>query len=76
MAIKFEVQEWTLCDGWINNWSDEDGNPSMFNSQHEAWQEWEAFYLDMHDAYTNGYLEDVPEKGNYRIVEVHHAPIN
>ena len=36
----YEVQHFTLCDGWINTWSDisEDGDetPSLFETEEEA----------------------------------------
>ena len=36
----FEVQHYTLCDGWINCWSEEDENgvmiPSIYRTYTEA----------------------------------------
>ena len=35
--MRYEVQEYTLFDGWINTWSDEDGvdrKSTRLNSSH------------------------------------------
>lgn len=73
MSARFEVQEYTLCDGWINTWSDEEGNPSRFDTDADAWDELEAFFMDMQDAYNRGDMADVPDAGDYRIVEIERA---
>jgi hypothetical protein len=67
---KFVVQEYTLCDGWINNWSDEDGQPTKFDTFAEAEAELNKFMYDMQNAVERGYLEDSPTIDEYRIVEV------
>ena len=42
---KYEVQHFTLCDGWINVWTD-DKKPSYFNSYQEAEKEIREFVND------------------------------
>ena len=42
---KYEVQHFTLCDGWINVWT-EDKKPSYFNSYQEAEKEIREFVDD------------------------------
>ena len=42
---KYEVQHFTLCDGWINVWTD-DKKPSYFNSYQEAEKEIREFVDD------------------------------
>jgi len=35
-GTKFEVETWTLCDGWVNCWSDDNQIPLQFDSYNEA----------------------------------------
>jgi len=69
MSTKFEVQEFTLCDGWINTWSDDDG-ASMFESKKQAEAELDWFLQEMLEAVEEGNMEDVPDREDFRIVEV------
>ena len=72
MKIQYEVQHFTLCDGWINTWSviDENGlsKPTVFNTYQEARQELNSLLqiLEMEMGYTN--LNDY--KHQYRIALV------
>ena len=34
--MKYEVQTYTLCDGFINTWSDDDEGPVQFDTQAQA----------------------------------------
>lgn len=68
---KFEIQHYTLCDGWINTWSDgETGEPTMFDSFEDAVEELDQFLLDEEEAYFNGYIEDKYQRSEFRIVEL------
>lgn len=67
MNIKYEVQEYTLCDGWVNNWSDESG-PTQFNSEYEARACLDEFFNDEAEAVAQGYIEDMPDADQFRIV--------
>ena len=69
MSTKYEVQEFTLC-GWTNNWSDEDGNPTVFSSVDHAQAELEWFLEEMREEVEAGNLEDCPDREDFRIVEV------
>ena len=71
--MRYEVQEYTLFDGWINTWSDEDGVPSTFITEHEAFAELFAFMADMKSAYIRGDVVDVPSMEDFRIVTVMEA---
>lgn len=72
--MKFEIQEYTICDGWINNWShmDEDGSvhKTYFTSAKVAQDELECFLYDMREAVADGNMEDAPDASEFRIVEV------
>ena len=70
----YEVQEYTLCDGWINTWTtyDDDGNevPSQFTSEQGAKEELEDFFYQCREAVEDGNMEDVPDREDFRVVKV------
>ena len=72
--MRYEVQEFTLCGGWTNTWSSEDesGNstPSVFDSKVDAESELDWFLQEMLEAVEEGNMEDVPDREDFRIVEV------
>lgn len=71
---KFEIQHFTLCDGWINCWSDgETGEPTIYESFKDALEELDDFLAHEEEAYFNGWIEDKYDRSEYRIVEVSHA---
>jgi hypothetical protein len=45
--MKYEVQTYTLCGGWINLWTDDDSEPVTFDSREAA------------EAYLSDYLETI-----------------
>ena len=48
--MAYEVQTYTICDGWINTWSIEDENgtrPETFNTQKEAQTALKEFFADL-----------------------------
>ena len=71
---KFEVQHYTLCDGWINTWSDgETGEPTLYDSFEDALEELDQFLLDEEEAYLCGNIEDKYQRSEFKIVEVQYA---
>ena len=76
MNKKFEVQHYTLCDGWINTWSDydEDGNekPSTYDSFEDALNELDSFLDDEQEAFEEGNIESPYDRDEFRIAEVEH----
>ena len=71
--MRYAVQTHTICDGWINNWSDECGVPATFITEHEAFAELFAFLAEMRAAYLRGDVMDTPSIGDFRIVTVMEA---
>lgn len=55
MTTKYEVQTDTICDGWVNGWSDEDG-ASQYDTIAEAQAAIDDHIESMADAYENGYM--------------------
>lgn len=71
---EYEVQEHTLCDGWINTWTtyDDDDNeiPSRFRSEEDAESSLEDFFRQCRTAVKKREMEDVPDPDDFRIVKV------
>ena len=67
--VCWELQTYTLCDGWINVSTDENGQPVQFETKSEADVELQALVHDMRDAVDAGDLEDFDE-ADWRVVAV------
>lgn len=76
----YEVQTYTLCDGWVNCWTvyeegDRDGKPQTFESEAAAQAELDGFLSDIQEQIDSG--ERAPDEGydpeDFRVVEVAHA---
>jgi hypothetical protein len=68
---KFEIQHFTLCDGWINTWSDgETGEPTIYDSYDQARDDLADFLDQEAEAYFNGDIESRYDADEFRIVEV------
>jgi hypothetical protein len=69
----YEVQHYTLCDSWINTWTDTiDGKdvPSVFNSFEEALACLDEFLADTLDEFNEGNLSDTYDRNDFRIVKI------
>ena len=72
MTTKYEVQEWCLCGGFTNTWSDDQG-ATTFATKEEAQAELDHFFKEMQEEFDDGNLPDVPDREDFRIVEVQNA---
>jgi len=74
MTKRYEVQHYTLCDGWVNTWSDydEDGNetPSTYDSFEDALNELDSFLDDEQEAFEEGNIESPYDRDEFRIAEI------
>jgi hypothetical protein len=72
--MAYEVQESCLCGGWTNTWSyeDDDGitKPSTFDTIEEAEIALDYFFEDCQTAVDDNYLADMPDREDFRIVEI------
>ena len=73
--MKYEVQQYTLCEGWVNTWTicEEDiTTPQIFDTQEEAQVELDEFFREIHEDIEYG--EHDPDNGynteEFRVVEV------
>ena len=71
---KFEIQTYTLCEGWVNTWTieNEDGSSEKeyFNTSLEALECLKEFFEDVLQDFNEGNLDSIYDKEDYRIVEV------
>ena len=74
-SVRYEVQTWTLCDGWVNTWTvlDERGSePETISTRKEAQAALDEFLLDIQSEIDAGQRD--PEHGydasEFRIVPV------
>jgi hypothetical protein len=68
MTIKdWEILTFTLCDGFVNTWTDDDETPVLFATKDEAAHELKRHLADLLDAWTRGEIQDEPNKGDYQI---------
>lgn len=72
----FEIQHYTLCNGWLNTWTiEQDGEfvPKYFNTREEA----ESFFIEFlnqeHEAFREGCIDSMYAEDEFRIVEVKNA---
>lgn len=80
MKTRYEVQTFTLCDGWINSWTiiEDGGNntttetPETFATRAEAQAALDEFLAEIQDEITSG--QRTPDEGydpeEFRIVPV------
>jgi hypothetical protein len=70
---KFEVQHYTLCDGWINTWThyiDDHETPTVFNTYDEAKASLDEFLDDELYEFNQGNIDSMYEIDEFRIMEV------
>ena len=67
--MKYEVQIYTLCDGFINAWSDDDEGPVQFDTQAQAQAALEEHLQDLAYAAEHNFLADFNPQ-DYRTKEV------
>lgn len=65
----YEVQTWTMMQGWINCWSIDDV-PEVFSTKTEAEDALRFHLRDLRAAWERGEIEDEPTPEDYIIVEV------
>ena len=66
--MTFEIQTYTLCDGWVNTWTDDDVLVT-FDTYEAAQAELDDHLADLAHAVENGHMDDY-SADDYRIVRV------
>lgn len=72
--MKWEVQTYTLCDGWINCWTvhEDDGRsyPETFPTRKAAQAALDEFFADIEEDIKAGNLQPGYDREEFRIVKV------
>jgi hypothetical protein len=66
---KFEVQHYTLCQGWINTWTVDD-EPETFDSYKDAEEALDYFLKEEKQAFKRGEIDSPYEEDEFRISEI------
>lgn len=67
--MKYEIQTFTLCDGFVNTWT-EDDKPLTFKTRSDAELELKIHLQEMREAWELNEIDDEPNPENYLIVEI------
>ena len=54
----FEVQTYTLCDGYVNTWLDGNDQPIRYRTEREAMRDLRDHIADCEAAVQDGFLDD------------------
>jgi hypothetical protein len=65
----FEIQHYTVLEGWINTWYAQEGIPTYFSSIAAAEDELREFFLELEDEVEAGAIEPYNE-AEFRIVSI------
>jgi len=72
--MRYEIQTNTLCDGWVNTWTEEKQNgesvPETFATTQDAQEALEEFLESVKEAVEYGDMEEEYDIADYRIVPV------
>lgn len=73
--MRHEVQTHTICDGWVNTWTEEDAAAGLpvkvtFSTRQDAQAELDEFLADVKEAVMAGDMEQEYSPDDYRIVPV------
>ena len=70
-AQPWEVQEYTVIDGWINTWHDGNEYSLRFSTEEEAQMELTNYLRDMNRAYKKGDIAAPYNRENFKIVNIY-----
>lgn len=70
---RYEVQTHTMCDGWINCWTETDEDDVETLQTFETYEEAEATIYEFFADLARAGMASMYDLGDYRIVEVLHG---
>jgi len=65
----FIVETYTLSDGWINTWT-EDDQPLIFKTHADAWDALQEHLEDYREAVKQGHITSAPSPSEYRVRQI------
>jgi hypothetical protein len=66
--MRYQIETFTLCDGWCNTWRDDSTTPVTFASYDEALKELNEYFSELSEEVQKGQLDDY-SMGDFRIAE-------
>ena len=71
--MKYEIQTFTMADGWVNTWTHYDENdneiPSIYDAYSHAQSDLHAYLKDELREYQSGNIESPSDVNDFRIVK-------
>jgi hypothetical protein len=67
--MSYEVQTYTLCDGWVNCWTDDNEAPVTYPTREEAEAAVTEHLEDVAAAVRAGDMAEEYRREDYRVVE-------
>ena len=65
----YQIEHFTLCDGWVNTWLDNSETPVTFASYDQALKELNEIFSELSEEVQNGFIEQY-NMSDFRIAEV------
>jgi hypothetical protein len=69
----FEVQHWTVADGWVNCWTmidhEDNEHPQIYDTFKEAMDDLDDLFDEVLAEFAAGHREDKYDDSDYRIVK-------
>jgi hypothetical protein len=66
--MRYQIETFTLCDGWCNTWRDDSATPVTFTSYDEALKELNEYFSELNEDVQNGFIEPY-NMSDFRIAE-------
>lgn len=70
LPFRYEVQTYTVCDGWVNCWSDDEDKPTTFATELEAETAITEHLADVAEAVLCGEMAEEYSRDDYRVVPI------
>lgn len=67
--MRYQIETFTLCDGWCNTWRDDTDAPATFASYDQALKELNEIFSELSEEVQNCFIEPY-NMSDFRIAEV------
>jgi len=67
--MRYQIETFTICDGWGNSWRDDTDAPVTFASYDQALKELNEIFSELSEEVQNGFIEQY-NMSDFRIAEV------
>ena len=68
--MKWEIQEFTVFEGWVNTWMDGDDKPVVFDTKEDAETALTDYLDDINQAVKDGDIQSSYNREGFRIVPI------